>query len=89
MSFFLLQIVSTLITSLFLGIWVAVQWGVNYLIGLLQLSGIDSIVLSAFQVIFAVTTLYPIIVFYYVDARIIWIRARKTIIQEEQEIEVR
>jgi hypothetical protein len=80
--FFFLQIASTLITAIFLIVWVAIQWGVNHLIGMLHLSGIDQTILWIFQGIFGVTTLIPIVVYYYVDTRIIWIRAQRRISEE-------
>jgi hypothetical protein len=83
-SFFLIQLASTFITAIFLAIWVAVQYGVNRFVQWLQPVDIDQIVLWVFQGIFAITTLIPVGVYYYVDTRVILIRARRRIEQEER-----
>jgi hypothetical protein len=48
----------------------------------LQLSGIDKWVLSAFQLLFAVSTLAPVVVYIYVDIRVMLLRAQGKIRHE-------
>jgi hypothetical protein len=81
-NFFLLQIVSILITGIFLALWAAIQYGVNYLINLLQPTGVDQVILLIFQGVFGVTTLIPIVMYYYIDTRVSWIRAKRRIGKE-------
>ncbi len=84
-NFFLVQLGSTLITGFFLALWVSIQYGVGFVIQWLEPSGINQLMLWIFQGIFATTTLIPIIVYYYVDTRIIFLRAKKKIIQEQSQ----
>jgi len=77
---FSIQAISSLIDSSFLALWVIVQWAVNeYVVNRLQLADIDKWVLSAFQVVFAVSTLAPIVVYIYVDIRVMVLRAQRRI----------
>ena len=70
--FFLTQIGSMIINSVFLILWIAIQWGVNRFIEWLQPAGLDLVLLWIFQGIFAVTTLMPILAYYYRDIRAIF-----------------
>jgi hypothetical protein len=72
-----------LIDGFFLVFWVAIQFGVNWAISLLPLSGIDQWVLIAFQVLFAITTVAPPAIYAYRDIRIMWIRASRDVDREE------
>ena len=74
---------ASLIDGLFLVIWIFVQWLANKVMDELPLSGIDDIVLKAFLGIFAVSTLAPVIIYMYVDIRIMAMRAQKIIAQEK------
>lgn len=77
---FSIQAISSLIDSGFLALWVIVQWAVNeYVVKRLELADIDKWVLSAFQVIFAISTLVPIVVYIYVDTRVMVLRAQRRI----------
>lgn len=76
-------IISSLIDSGFLAIWVFLQWLVNTkLIANLELSGIDRWVRQVFEVLFAISTLAPVVIYIYVDIRVMLLRARKTIQRE-------
>ena len=79
---FLRWIISGVIDSVFLIIWVVSQWGTNSIISNLGLSGIDEWVLITFQILFAVSTLAPVIVYIYVDVRIMILRAQRRIVLE-------
>lgn len=88
-EFFYLQAIVILITSVFLVIWLAAQWGVAQAINWFELTAIlDQLVLTTFQTIFAVTTLIPVIVYFYVDTRLIIIRAQKKINLEKNQAEL-
>jgi ABC-type transport system involved in Fe-S cluster assembly fused permease/ATPase subunit len=79
---FLRWIISGVMDSVFLIIWVVTQWATNNIINNLNLSGIDKWVLITFQILFAVSTLAPVIVYIYVDIRIMILRAQHRIILE-------
>ena len=74
--------ISGLIDATFLVIWVFVQWLVSKVVVNLQLSGIDIWTLSTFQLLFAISTLTPIVVYIYVDLRIMLLRAQRRIRDE-------
>ena len=57
-------VLSGLIQAFFIVCWVLIQWGVNeYIITRFSLAGIDGMLLSIFQWVFAITTLAPILFF--------------------------
>ena len=75
--------VSSLIDSAFLVLWVTVQWFVNNkVIRPLILTGIDQLVLTIFQILFAVSTLAPIAITIYRDIRIMLLRTQRKIRKE-------
>ena len=75
--------IAGLIDALFLTFWIVVQWLMsNYVIDNYLLSGIDKFVLSIFQIVFAITTLTPIIIYIYSDLSIMFIRARRKVRRE-------
>jgi hypothetical protein len=74
-----MQIGSILITSLFLALWAAIQWGTSRLIEWVQPSGIDQLVFWVYQAIFGTTTLIPILIYYYVDIKTSWIKTQAQI----------
>lgn len=77
------QITCILIDALFLCLWVAVQWAVNtFVIERLELSSIDKWTLVVFRIIFAVSTLVPVVVYIYTDLRVMFIRVQKRIKEE-------
>ncbi len=73
---------SGIIDSVFLVLWVFVQWGTQKLIHNLSLSGIDYWMFLSFQVIFAISTLAPVIIYIYTDIRIMIIKGQKRIQSE-------
>ncbi len=79
---FLRWAISGAIDSVFLIVWVFTQWLTNNIINSLNLSGIDKWVLIIFQVLFAISTLTPVIVYIYADIRIMILRAQRRISQE-------
>lgn len=75
--------ITGLVDSLFLALWVAIQWLVDSnVITPLELSGIDSLVLDGFQVLFAISTLAPVAITIYRDIRIMLIRTQRKIRSE-------
>lgn len=71
--------------SLFLAIWVIIQWFVNdNIIKPLNLSGINNVVLIIFQVMFAISTLSPVAITIYRNISIIMVRTQRKIINEKE-----
>jgi ABC-type transport system involved in Fe-S cluster assembly fused permease/ATPase subunit len=80
---FATQAASILIDAGFLALWLIVQWAVKeYVIKKLEISGIEKFVLLIFQVIFAISTLAPIVIYIYTDIKVMHLRAKKRINQE-------
>ena len=75
----LIQIACIVIDSIFLSLWVVAQYLVSRLIEKLGLSGIDQWTFMAFQVIFALSTLAPVIINIYRDIRVMIVKAQKQI----------
>ena len=76
------QIICIVIDAVFLCLWAVVQCLVKILIERLELSGIERWVLLTFQVIFAVSTIVPVIIYIYVDIKVMVNRAARQIKQE-------
>ena len=82
---FSLWVVSSLIDSAFLALWVTIQWVVsNKVVAPLILTGIDRFVLIVFQILFAVSTLAPVAITIYRDIRIMLLRTQRKIRREIQ-----
>ena len=76
-------IITSLIDSSFLALWVAMQWIINNkVIVPLKLTGLDHIVLTIFQVLFAISTLAPAGITIYRDIRIMLLRTKRRICNE-------
>jgi ABC-type transport system involved in Fe-S cluster assembly fused permease/ATPase subunit len=76
--------ISGLIDSVFLILWVCIQWGAQKIISRLELIGVSQIVFNAFQILFALSTLLPVIIYFYVDTRVMLLRAKKRIHHETE-----
>lgn len=76
---FTIWAISSLIDGVFLAFWVLIQWLVSKVIISLELSGIDQWMLYLFQLLFAISTLVPVIIYIYVDIRVMVLRARRRI----------
>jgi len=82
---FTIWTVSSIFDSAFLALWVAVQWVVNNkVVSPLMLTGIDKLVLTIFQVLFAISTLAPVAITIYRDIRIMLLRTNRKIRKEIQ-----
>jgi len=79
---FLKWTVSGLIDSAFLVLWVLVQWGNQKIIENLQLSGLDKWQLTAFQILFAISTLASVIIYIVTDISIMFIQAKRMVKKE-------
>ncbi len=74
---------SSLLDGGFLALWVFVQWLVNnQVIANLPLTGVDWLVLLVFQILFAVSTLMPVVIYICVDISKMFLRARRAIQRE-------
>ncbi len=74
---------SSLIDSAFLALWVFVQWFINSNVVMrFRLSGIDQWMLSAFQLLFAISTLAPVIFYIGADTMVMFLQARRRIRRE-------
>lgn len=83
--FYAVWAISSLIDSTFLALWVAIQWLVNNkVVAPLILTGIDRVVLTIFQFLFAISTLAPVAITIYRDIRIMLLRTQRKIRSETQ-----
>lgn len=73
---------SGLIDTIFLVLWVLAQWVASWLISHFELVGVDLVVKSIFQLIFAVSTVVPIVIHTYADIRIMIIQMKRRIERE-------
>jgi len=75
--------ISSAIDAAFLALWVFFQWLLDVkIIQEYKISNIDLWVLLSFQIIFAISTVIPVMIFIYTDIRIMFIRAKRRIQQE-------
>ncbi len=73
--FLLAALVSVLIDGAFLALWALAQWALeSFVLARLGLTELDAWVLMAFRLVFAVSTLVPVLVYVYVDLRTLWLR---------------
>jgi hypothetical protein len=73
-----------IIDALFLSGWVCLQWFVKTKVfDVYVLDGIDSWVPIAIQVIFAISTILPILLLFYRDIRIMLIRVNESIFEAQ------
>lgn len=71
---------SVALDCLFLAFWVVVQWVVaSQIVERFRLEGLDEYVLLTFQSIFAVSTLFPILVYIGVDLYTVFLQAKRDI----------
>lgn len=77
-----LWFLASLIDGLFLAGWAALQWGVDWFLGLILLSGISAGISLMFQVIFAIATIAPVILWIYEDTMKMIRRVRYNILED-------
>ena len=80
---FTIWAVASIMDSLFLALWVTIQWLVSsQVVAPLILTGIDKFILYVFQVLFAISSLAPVAVTIYRDIRIMMLRTQRRIRRE-------
>jgi hypothetical protein len=80
---FILWSVNSLLEAFFLALWGLTQWFVNNkIISPLDLKGIDRIILTVFQFLFAISTLAPVVITIYRDIRIMLLQTKRKIQNE-------
>jgi hypothetical protein len=80
---------SNIFSGIFLVLWVIFQYFVNEALEGFLLSGIDLIIFRVFQILFAITTLAPPLIYSYKLVKIMWFRANLEVEQIKLEDEVR
>jgi hypothetical protein len=73
---------ASFVDSAFLAVWVLCQWGINWIVGKLTLSGFNLLVLRFFEGMFAISTGVPVFVYIIQDAARLIFRAKRTIRRE-------
>ena len=77
-------LITLLMDSLFFIFWIVLQWSIShYIIGKLQLNGIDKWTSIIFQIIFAISTATAVGTYTWKDISLIIIRANKAIKKEK------
>lgn len=79
---FSILFITSLVDSLFIALWVVVQYFIGFVINTFELNGIDRFVLFVFQILFAVSSLAPVAITIYRDIRIMVLRTNRTIKRE-------
>ena len=77
LKIFFKWIVSSLLDASFLILWVYMQQFASQIINQFTLEEIDKIQLSIFQILFAVTTLVPIIAYVFIDITKLYFQAKR------------
>jgi len=77
-------VVTSILDAAFLVLWVVLQWGVNRIKFFFPLVGMDEWIFLVFHILFAVSTLVPIMIFIIKDIWIMVINTRKAIEQKSQ-----
>ncbi|MGB0387321.1 MAG: hypothetical protein ACPGWR_21080 [Ardenticatenaceae bacterium] len=80
--FFLTLAISGLINALFVVLWVVVQSYASQIVATFTLEGTGAYILLAFQIIFPVATLIPVVMHVYSDIIIMWHRTQERIRQQ-------
>ena len=76
------QVLTVLIDTVYLVVWVCAQWLTARIIDSLELSGMDRWMLVAFQVVFAISTFVVVGLWIYKDLAVAWYRAKRRIERE-------
>ncbi len=78
----IVYVLSVLFNSIFLCIWVIIQYGISTILSKFKTEDMSEIVLLIFQFIFAISTIIPIIIRLYTDIRIMVIQSNNEIEKE-------
>jgi hypothetical protein len=81
---FLVQIAAVLIDSMFLALWLLIHWWLeHHVVNLFRVEGVHVYAMSAFQVIFALATLFPIAAFVVFDMYSIYKKTKRAMAEVE------
>jgi hypothetical protein len=87
LKLFIIQVLSVLIDSLFLGGWVLINWGTDtFVFASFPLRDPDKFVLNIVQIVFAVATFFPVVAYIAVDLTSVMLRARVSVQKLRTEI---
>jgi hypothetical protein len=75
-------ILSILIDSLFLVLWVFLAWSIDKVVAFLPIAGIEQWILTAFRTIFDLSTLAAVLLYYYQDIAVMYFKAQKRVHSE-------
>lgn len=76
--------IASLLDGAFVAFWVLVQYGFNLVIQHFPLQGVDMWVLRCFQILFAITTITPVIFYIYEDIMVMAYKTAKRVHLEKQ-----
>ena len=82
--FFALMIGSALIEGVFIVLWWLIQWFVGkYVMELFPLAQLDAVTGVCFQIVLAIATLAPILIYSRTDIMVMWYKAQRRINAEK------
>lgn len=70
---------TSIIDGIFLIGWAILQYFTDVILNRIPLVGISQLIFLSFQILFAIATLLPVIIFIQKDARIMWKRSEQEI----------
>ena len=76
------SILTLILSSLWLPIWIFIQWLVGQLCENIKLGSLDSILLIIFRILFALVTLCIVLIEIYTNIRITWIKSKRKLSDE-------
>ncbi len=82
-AIFAVWAISVIVDCLFLAIWIVTQWGIEQLEPLLR-STLHAWLFDSFEIAFGVSTLCPVLIYIYVDLRIMAIQASAAITEQRR-----
>jgi hypothetical protein len=71
---FILFAITGILDSLYLLIWAFFQWLFEKFLTIFNLSGFDAFFIVVLKILFAISSLVPIVIFMYHDNRKLWIK---------------
>jgi len=73
---YVIWVLSSLIDVVALAVWAILQYGLDVVISMLNLTGLNAWVFYTLQIFSAVATLAPIAFFIYRDIRVMWLQTQ-------------
>lgn len=83
LTIFLMWSITSLLDCIFMVLWVLIQFAANRIISNFDLIGIDRISLYIFQLLFAISSVAPIIITVYRDITLMAVRTNRAIRREK------